>query len=86
MGSLCVAGALALVSLPQGSVLPDRIEPYVALMGLGFLVGVFGHLARSRWLVVIGIVLIFLATLLFPIAINLFNEPPERSGPVPRAY
>jgi hypothetical protein len=86
MGSLYVAGALALVSLPQASVLPDRIEPYVAMMGLGFLVGAFGHLARSRWLVVIGIALIFLATLLFPIAINLFNEPPEQSGPVPRAY
>ena len=86
MGSLCVAGVAALLSIPSGSLLPDRIEPYLAMMGIGFLVGTFGHLSRSRWMVVIGILLIFLATLLFPIAINLFSEPPEQRGPTPRPY
>jgi hypothetical protein len=76
------AGALALASI-----LPQRIEPYIALMGVGFFVGVFGHLARSRWLVVIGILLIFLATLLFPLAINLFSDQPEAPGQtVPSPY
>jgi hypothetical protein len=56
------------------------------MMGAGFLIGTFGHLARSRWLVVLGILLIFLATLLFPIAINLFEEQPEPPGPVPTPY
>ena len=86
MGSLCAAGALALLSIPSGSLLPDRIEPYVAMMGIGFFLGVFGHLSRSRWLVVIGILLIFLATLLFPIAVNLFSDQPQQPGPTPTPY
>ncbi len=86
MGSLSAACVAALLSLPSGSLLPDRIEPYLAMMGIGFFIGAVGHLARSRWLVVVGILLIFLATLLFPIAINLFSEPPQQAGPTPRPY
>jgi hypothetical protein len=86
MGSVCAACVVALLSPPSGSLLPDRIEPYLAMMGIGFFLGAFGHLARSRWIVVIGILLIFLATLLFPIAINLFSEPPETRGPTPTPY
>jgi hypothetical protein len=86
MGSLCAAGAVVLLTIPSGSVLPDRIEPYVAMMGIGFFLGVFGHLSRSRWMVVIGILLIFLATLLFPIAINLLSDQPQQPGPTPTPY
>ena len=43
--------------------------PFIALMALGFLVGVVGHVYRSRPLVATGIGLILLATLLLPLAI-----------------
>jgi hypothetical protein len=68
------------------TVLPESIEPYLALMGLGFLVGAYGHLVKSRWLVAIGVIMIFLATLLFPIALQLVADEPAPPGPtVPRA-
>lgn len=43
--------------------------PFIALMALGFVVGVTGHVYRSRALVVSGIGMIFVATLLLPLAI-----------------
>jgi hypothetical protein len=43
--------------------------PFIALMALGFLVGVTGHVYRSRPLVATGIGMIFVATLLLPLAI-----------------
>jgi len=44
--------------------------PFIALMGLGFLVGVVGHVYRSRPLVATGIGLVFIATLLLPLALD----------------
>ena len=43
--------------------------PFVALMTLGFLIGVAGHVYRSRPVIATGIGLIFIATLLLPLAI-----------------
>jgi hypothetical protein len=43
--------------------------PFIVLMALGFLVGVTGHVYRSRPMIATGIGLIFIATLLLPIAI-----------------
>jgi hypothetical protein len=48
-------------------------DPYVALMGVGFAVGIFGHLYGSRFIVGIGVATIFLATLLIPLAMNVFR-------------
>ena len=41
--------------------------PYVALLVVGFVVGIFGHLIRSRVTIVLGIAMIFLATVLLPL-------------------
>jgi len=41
--------------------------PFVALMALGFLVGVAGHVYRSRPAIATGIGLIFIATLPLPL-------------------
>src|SRR5687768_14340349 len=69
-----------------GAILPDSIGPYIGLMAAGFMLGAYGHLARLRWLVAIGVIMIFLATLLFPIALQLFSDEPEPPGPrVPMA-
>jgi type IV secretory pathway VirB2 component (pilin) len=48
--------------------------PLIVLMGLGFLVGVVGHLTRTRSLVVIGIGLIFLATFVLPLATSVLKN------------
>jgi hypothetical protein len=47
--------------------------PFIVLMGIGFLIGIGGHLYGSRFIVAIGITLIFLATLLLPLTLNVLN-------------
>lgn len=46
-------------------------RPYVAMMLAGFVIGIAGHVTRTKALVALGIGLIFLATLLLPLAANL---------------
>lgn len=65
--------------------LPDSAGPYIALMLAGFAVAAFGHLGRWRWVATIGIIMVFLATLLFPLAANVFEDdrpatPPQFAG------
>jgi hypothetical protein len=67
-------------------ILPQSTGPYVALMMVGFAVGVLGHLSRSKWLITIGIVIIFCAAFAFPLALNLQSDKPEPPGPLPRPY
>jgi hypothetical protein len=65
-------------ALSLASVLPHEFGPYVGLVLAGFVVGILGHLSTSRWLVVIGIGMIVLGALLFPLALNLTEgTPPE---------
>ena len=45
--------------------------PFVVMMGVGFLVAVAGHVVRSRTLVATGLGLIFLATFLLPLVLNI---------------
>ena len=45
--------------------------PFVALMLGGFVVGIFGHIIRSKTAVALGIGMIFLATFLLPLLINI---------------
>jgi hypothetical protein len=47
----------------------DELSPraYIALMGIGFVVGVSGHVVRSRVLIAAGLLMIFLATVLLPL-------------------
>ena len=45
--------------------------PFVVMMVAGFVVGVAGHVARARSLVVMGIGLIFLATFVLPLLVNI---------------
>jgi hypothetical protein len=48
--------------------------PFIALMGLGFVVGVAGHVYGSRTAIATGIAMIFLATLLLPLGIYLSED------------
>ena len=60
------------------ALLPESIGPYLAVIGVGFLIGTWGHLARSRVAIVIGIVLVFAATILFPLAVELSGDRPPQ--------
>jgi hypothetical protein len=50
--------------------LPTAVTPYAITMAVGFLVGVYGHLAKSRLLIVTGIALVGItsAVVLFGVA------------------
>ena len=45
--------------------------PFITLMILGFVVGIGGHLTRSKTAVALGILMIFLATFVLPLAVNI---------------
>ncbi len=64
--------------LPLAALLPHSAGPYIALVLIGFAAGILGHLSSARWLVVTGIVLIFLGALFFPLALNLTEDPPRK--------
>ena len=65
--------------LPLGDLLPHTISPYLTLMLVGFVLGAAGHLYKSRLVVGIGIAMIFLATLLLPLALIATEDEPASS-------
>jgi hypothetical protein len=46
---------------------------FFVLLGFGFLLGVVGHVTKVRFLVAAGVILIFLATVALPIALQATN-------------
>jgi hypothetical protein len=52
-----------------------RISPtfFIVVFGVGFVLAAFGHLVKSRGLTAAGVLLVFLATLLLPIAYTVSN-------------
>jgi len=66
--------------LPLAALLPHSAGPYLALMLIGFAVGILGHLTAIRWLVAAGVILIFLGALLFPLLANVTTE--DRPPPI----
>ena len=66
---LAAADALAQAS-PDFSTSP---WPFITLFGVGFGLGVLGHLYGSKLLVAFGIGIVFIATLVLPLALSLGN-------------
>ncbi|HKT84409.1 MAG TPA: hypothetical protein VJQ84_11280 [Solirubrobacterales bacterium] len=66
------------LALPLADLLPHSAGPYIALILIGFAVGILGHLSTARWLVAAGIILIFLGAFLFPVAVNFTQESPRQ--------
>jgi hypothetical protein len=66
------------LALFLASLLPHSTAPYVALIVSGFVIGIVGHLSTSRWLVAVGVILVFLGALLFPLALNLTEGTPPQ--------
>ena len=73
-----IIGRVHVLAPPLAELLPHSFGPYAALMLIGFAIGIAGHLSRSRWLVAIGIICIFLGAFLFPLALNLTTEKPPQ--------
>ena len=48
--------------------------PFIVLMIAGFVIGVFGHITRTKGLVALGIGMIFLATFLLPLITNVLKS------------
>ena len=68
--------------IPLADLLPRDIDAYLSLMVAGFVVAIFGHLTRARWIVLIGIVMIMLACAVFPLVRVASEEtpPPPKQG------
>ena len=49
-------------------------RPFVALMLVGFVIGVIGHIVKVRTIIAVGIGMVFLGTFLLPLAANLSNR------------
>jgi hypothetical protein len=54
----------------------DQLSPraYIALMGLGFVVGTAGHVVKSKAIVAAGLLMIFLATVLLPLSAHVSSQ------------
>jgi hypothetical protein len=65
------------LALPLADLLPHSAGPYIALMLIGFAIGILGHLSSARWLVAAGVILIFLGAFLFPVAVNFTQDSPR---------
>ena len=72
---------LVLATLITGAIEPSegpgrlgdlKVSPlfFFIMFGLGFAIGTVGHLVKSRVLVGAGIALVFLATVLLPVALG----------------
>jgi len=66
------------LALSLATLLPHSAGPYILLVAIGFVIAIAGHLTTSRWLVAVGIVLIFLGAFLFPLALNLTESTPPQ--------
>jgi len=48
--------------------------PFIVLMVAGFVIGVIGHITRTKGLIALGIGMIFLATFLLPLITNVVKS------------
>jgi hypothetical protein len=72
-----IIGAVLDLAVPLAALLPHSAGPYITLILIGFGIGILGHLTTARWLIAVGVILVFLGAFLFPLAINLTEETPR---------
>lgn len=65
------AALLALAPLDDNPSFGADPTPFVVMMLAGFVIGVIGHVVKVKFLILLGIGLIFLACFLLPLAANL---------------
>jgi hypothetical protein len=63
--------------VPDPFVLADSFRtspnPFIVLLLAGFAVGIFGHLYGSRFVVAIGVAIVFTATLVIPLVLHVYR-------------
>jgi hypothetical protein len=65
-----------ITAMPVAELLPQTITPYLTLMIVGFVFGILGHMYKSKLVVGLGILMIFAATVLLPLALVATEEEP----------
>ena len=60
-----------LLPIPRNFEFSPDPGPYIAVFGIGFFVAVLGHIASSKTLVAAGLLMIFVAMFLAPLAVYL---------------
>ena len=66
--ALVATGAALAQTTPGFSTSP---VPFIVTFGVGFGIGVLGHLYGSRFLVGVGIAIVFVATLVMPLVFSI---------------
>jgi hypothetical protein len=56
--------------------LVDSFSPGGALMGIGLLVAIWGHLIRSRWLIASGLIMIAISVVLLQVTFKTTSHGP----------
>jgi hypothetical protein len=46
------------VGILQLAAVSDNVAPYAVVMGLGFLIGTYGHVIKSRTVILVGIAMV----------------------------
>jgi hypothetical protein len=54
----------------------DSFSPGGALMGLGLLIAIWGHLIRSRWLIASGLIMIAVSVVLLQVTFKTTSHGP----------
>jgi hypothetical protein len=50
--------------------LPSSPGPYAVVMAIGFLIGIYGHLTRSRTLILTGILMVGVVSAIFAFVVG----------------
>jgi hypothetical protein len=50
--------------------LPTNPGPYAVVMAVGFLIGIYGHMSRSRTLILTGILIVGLISAIFAFVVG----------------
>ena len=72
---MAMLGLLMASVLDKERLFEDWRAPLIALAVGGFVLGVIGHLVSSRVAIITGIALVFMAVLIFPVALYVRGAP-----------
>lgn len=58
------------LTLLAPAALPTNVAPYAAVMAVGFLIGIYGHLSHSRTLILTGILIVGAISTIFAFGVG----------------
>jgi hypothetical protein len=57
------------VLIPVSAALPTQVGPYIAILAVGFAIGIAGHILRARSLILAGIVIVAGVAVIFGVGV-----------------